>query len=158
MHALCSCTQCKRSHAQATLVSKATGCKNTYALMRLPNHDRTSQMVPDAMHTVTDSVEKLLYLIISKIITIAIFLCIKDTLGKTNEKMKGKVTNAEVQLRRFGLKPNSQVSVPWELSTSELKLANDRLSHISVPVHLDFKPHHVFLHPSRLKSHDWKQV
>ena len=72
--------------------------------------------------------------------------------------MKGKVRKTEILERRFGLSPNTDSSVPWELSTRDIKLANDRLSEISVPVHLDFKPHSVFLHPSRLKSHDWKQA
>lgn len=53
-----------RAHAQAQQIAKATGCKSTYSLMRLPFHDRTSQSVPDAMHTVTDCIEKLLYLIV----------------------------------------------------------------------------------------------
>ena len=48
--------------------------------------------------------------------------------------------------------------VPWELTATDLKVATDRLTNISVPVHLDFKHGNVFLHPSRLKSHDWKQV
>lgn len=34
--------------------------------MALPFHDRIHQTVPDAMHTITDTVEKLLYLIIGK--------------------------------------------------------------------------------------------
>ena len=53
-----------RSQAQAALLSKSTGCKGTYSLMRLPTHNRDTQLVPDAMHTITDVVEKLLYLII----------------------------------------------------------------------------------------------
>lgn len=49
--------------SQANLIAKATGCKGTYALMRLPDHNRTLQTVPDAMHTVKDDVEKLVYLV-----------------------------------------------------------------------------------------------
>ena len=56
-----------RSQAQAALLSKSTGCKGTYSLMRLPTHNRDTQLVPDAMHTITDVVEKLLYLIIGKL-------------------------------------------------------------------------------------------
>jgi hypothetical protein len=48
------------------MVSQATGCKSSYSLMRLDTHDRTSQTAPDAMHTVTDVTEKLVYLIIGK--------------------------------------------------------------------------------------------
>ena len=32
--------------------------------MRLPQHDRVNQTVPDAMHTIKDCVEKLVWLII----------------------------------------------------------------------------------------------
>ena len=40
--------------------------------MRLPNHDRINQTVPDAMHVVKDCIEKILYLITGKYIAIAI--------------------------------------------------------------------------------------
>ena len=53
-----------RSHAK--LIAKATGCKASYALMKLPHHDRVSQTVPDAMHTVKDCIEKIVYLITGK--------------------------------------------------------------------------------------------
>ena len=45
------------------MIAKSTGCKASYSLMRLPYHDRVSQTVPDAMHTVKDCIEKLVYLI-----------------------------------------------------------------------------------------------
>ena len=48
---------------QARLMARSTGCKGSYALMKLPYHDRVNQMVPDAMHTVKDCVEKIFYLI-----------------------------------------------------------------------------------------------
>ena len=54
------------NRAQATLIAKSTGCKATYSLMRLPGHDRVNQTVPDAMHTIKDSIEKLVYLIIGR--------------------------------------------------------------------------------------------
>ena len=45
------------------MIAKFTGCKASYALMRLPYHDRTTQTVPDAMHTIKDCIEKIVYLI-----------------------------------------------------------------------------------------------
>ena len=48
------------------MIAKATGCKASYALMKLPHHDRVSQTVPDAMHTVKDCIEKIVYLITGK--------------------------------------------------------------------------------------------
>lgn len=73
--------------------------------------------------------------------------------------MSGKVVTAEAALQRFNLQPNAEnTKPPWHLSGSDLKLANERLKQISIPSYLDFKATHVFSHPVRLKSHDWKQV
>ena len=48
---------------QAKLLAKSTGCKGFYSLMRLPQHDRVNQTVPDAMHTIKDCIEKLVCLV-----------------------------------------------------------------------------------------------
>ena len=78
-------------------------------------------------------------------------------LGKSDEK--GKVVKAEAALGRFSLRSSAVVPrLPWVLSTSERKIASERLKHICIPTHLDFNPTYLFSHPSRLKSHDWKQV
>jgi len=61
-HVLATCMH----RAQAKAIAKSTGCKGSYSLMNLPGHDRVSQTVPDAMHTVKDCIEKLVYLIIGK--------------------------------------------------------------------------------------------
>ena len=45
------------------MLAKSTGCKASSALMRLPHHDRVNQTVPDAMHTIKDCIEKLVYLL-----------------------------------------------------------------------------------------------
>lgn len=70
------------------------------------------------------------------------------------------MTKAEIALGRFGLKPSNvaEFKPPWQLSTSDVKIANQRLKNIHVPAHLDFKPQCLFSHPTRLNSHDWKQV
>ena len=49
--------------AQANMIARATGCKGTYSLMKLPEHDRLAQTVPDAMHTTKDLIEKLVHLV-----------------------------------------------------------------------------------------------
>ena len=48
------------------MIAKSTGCKASYPLMRLSYHDRNSQTVPDAMHTIKDCIEKIVYLITGK--------------------------------------------------------------------------------------------
>lgn len=76
--------------------------------------------------------------------------------GKSDTKCKGKIANAERCLGRFNL--NSTRMPPWQLSSNDLKLANLRLKDIHIPIHLDFNPTFMFTNPTRLKSHDWKQV
>ena len=51
------------NRAQAKDITRSTGCKRSYALMRLAYYNRIDQTVPDAMHTVKHCTEKLLYLI-----------------------------------------------------------------------------------------------
>lgn len=41
-----------KNKAQASSVASATGVKGYYPLMRLPDHDRINQSVPDGMHTI----------------------------------------------------------------------------------------------------------
>ena len=65
-----------QSHAKA--VAKSTGCKGRYSLMRLLYHNHVEQTTPDAMHTVKDCIEKLLYLLIGKYcIAIYIYMIIQ---------------------------------------------------------------------------------
>ena len=48
---------------KAKFIAKSTGCKGSYALMRLPYHNCGDQIAPDAMHTIKDSIEKIMSLI-----------------------------------------------------------------------------------------------
>ena len=43
--------------------------------MRLPYHNRVEQTTPDAMHTVKDCIEKLLYLLIGKYYIYDVYNC-----------------------------------------------------------------------------------
>ena len=61
-------------------------------------------------------------------------------------------------LGRFELLLESENQLPWVLTKKELQLAQERLKHLIIPAYLDFNPQYLFTHPSRLKSHDWKQV
>lgn len=66
---------------------------------------------------------------------------------------------SEIELGRFGLDATSESDdVPWQLSSDNIKLANARVKQIVIPSYLDFKVQFLFSYPSRLKSHDWKQV
>lgn len=144
--------------AQALLIAKSTGCKGSYSLMRLSGHDRLMQCVPDAMHTVKDVIEKLIYLIIGKMNVIPITMYVLH-LPYILAKSGDKPMKAEAALGRFGLEISTDpTSLPWELTPDKLQLAVRRLKDIQLPRHLDCNPSALFTHPSRLKSHDWKQV
>ena len=108
--------------------------------MKLPTHDRVTQSVPDAMHTVKDVVEGIFHLVTGR----------DDT---------EKVRRSEASINRFGLHTSNLSSdVPYRLSGPQLKIAQGRVHHIRVPTHVDVNPRHLFSRSSKLKSHDWKQV
>ena len=81
-------------------------------------------------------------------------------IGKSDGK--GKVVQSARALQRFGLQTAVEsvitTRLPWILTTKELELACQRLTHIVIPAHYDFNPQYLFTHPAQLKSHDWKQV
>ena len=52
-----------KTQAQRAFVAKSYGCKGSYAFMKLPNHDRTTNVHPDAMHTVTNVITTLVALL-----------------------------------------------------------------------------------------------
>ena len=79
------------------MIAKSTGYKASYPLMRLPYHDRNSQTVPNAMHTIKGCIEKIVYLINGK----AFYSNSLSYTGKTNDT--GKIAKAEASLGRFNL-------------------------------------------------------
>ena len=131
---------------------KSTGCKGSYSFMKTQFHNRTTQVFPDAMHTVKDTIEHLFNLIT----------------GKEDSPMVRKV---EVELNRFGLQVQNTTrkrigemakklnlpSAPFRLSPEEIETANSRVCSVSLPS-LDFTPGAIFTRTFGLKSHDWKEV
>ena len=77
------------------------------------------QTVPDAMHTVKDVIESLFSLI-------------------TGKKNNQKVQKAEEKLGRF------HESIPYMLSKTELKIADNRFNEMLAPIHADFIPTPMF--------------
>ena len=75
----------------AAAVAKFTGCRNSYSLMKLPNHNRVLQTFLDAMHTVKDSIEQVFLLLVgkSKLDKIAMM----SKLGRENEGIKPQLHN-----------------------------------------------------------------
>ena len=123
--------------------------------MKLPYHNRVTQVFPDAMHTIKDAIVHVFNIMMGK----------EDS---------AKVRKAEGQLR-FGIPPMEETegeakgtkrqqkpskrlpAAPFRLSDDETKIANDRATSVIVPSH-DFSPKCIFSNPSGLKSHDWKEV
>ena len=52
-----------KSHTERAFLSKSYGCKGRYAFMRLPNHDHTTLVHPDAMHIISNVVTTLVGLL-----------------------------------------------------------------------------------------------
>ena len=115
--------------------------------MRLPSHDRLTQTVPDAIHTVKCVIEGIFHLVTGR----------DDT---------ENVRRAEASIGRFGLdfnertslNPKQDTNVSYRLSDYQLKIAQERVHHIRIPSHVDINPRYLFSRSSKLKSHDWKQV
>ena len=116
--------------------------------MRLPTHDTVAKTVPDAMHTVKDSIEHIFYLIIGKEYSENVRLAEK-------ELKRGLECSTPA---RLGKRKRCTGNVLYCLTSEQLKCADKRAQSIITPSHVDFTPRSVFTRPSGFKSHDWKQV
>jgi len=117
---------------QQQLRREQGGCKETYSLMKLPNHDRVEQTVPDAMHTIKDVVEKLFNVVTGR--------------GRADTS---KVKGAEAAIGCFGMSSAHQSisnvsGAPFQLSRDQMKEAELRTQSILVSGYLDFKPAQLF--------------
>ena len=85
--------------------------------MWLTHHDRVNQTVPNAMHTIKDCIEKLVYLTtgMNVLVKLTELLCLID---KTDDK--SKVIQTEAVLGRFQFHPavssSESVDIPWILT------------------------------------------
>ena len=126
----------------------------SYPLMDLPAHNRLSQTIPDMMHTLKDTVEKLL-----------------DVITNNSSKIKKAVSEIGrfqdgIQLqtckrRRVNAGESSNhaasISLPvYCISSEQISLANHRTMSVLSPS--EFSPGCIFTKSTSLKSHDWKEV
>ena len=134
----------------ATAMAKATGCKSSYSLMKLPNHNRVLQTFPDAMHTIKDSIECVFFLLIGK--------SKLDKIVVLEKKLKRFGFGEQTRKRKRGVHSAAvQVQHPYVLTRDELKLADAR-SKMIIMTNTDFSPGDIFCRTTSLKSHDWKEV
>lgn len=132
----------------AELITKNTGCKGVYSLMKLPHHDPIAQIAPDAMHTVKDVIVNIFDIITGRDDTVNCRTCefnLGERFGITQEILKKKIQRKN---------PN----VPYSLSSADVIVADRRATSVISPAHIGFVPGPFFSKCSSLKSHDWKQV
>lgn len=135
---------CVRTRAQ--IMAKATGRKGSYVLIKLPHHNRLTQVYPDAMHMVKDVAEHVFNIL-------------------TGKEDSSQVRKADIELTRFSIqqstphitKNTTLPPAPFRLSSEDLKCANSRVCSVFLPSP-DFTPCPIFTSSSGLKSHDWKEV
>ena len=135
--------------AQAKAIARETGCKGTYPLMKMPFHDRVSQTVPDAMHTIKVVVTHVFNVIIGK----------EDSVSARKAELAiGRFQIDESPAKRPKRNVRKQQTIPcYRISPEEISIANKRAMSVVMPSP-DFTPGAIFSKTSGLKSHDWKEV
>lgn len=79
-------------------MTKSTGCKGSYSLMKLMSHDPIKQTVPDAMHTIKDAVVNVFELLIGKDDTIKCRKCEFNNgkrFGITEASLEAKISRSQ---------------------------------------------------------------
>ena len=131
--------------AERTKIAQETGCKGTYSLSRLPNHNRILSTPPEPMHLFKNIAEHLVSLLAGR----------RDS---------AKVRNAEKRQNRFratwiGNNHKGPLPpAPFVFSKDEAHLANQRCISIRVPSWIDWKQKQLFAKTVYLKSAEWRHV
>ena len=140
IYTVCACVY----RGMAAAVAKSTGCKNSYSLMKLPNHNCVLQTFPDAMHTVKDSIERVFFLLIGK--------CKLDKIAVLEKKLNRFGFDEQTRKRKRGGQATAvKVQHPYVLSP-------DDRSKAIIMTSTDFNPGQIFFRTTGMKSHDWKVV
>lgn len=174
-----------KNKSQANFIASSTGCKGTYPLMSLLDHDRTSECCPDACHTVKDVTQNIVAFISGKSSNNTNINAAEKNYGRflefidsenTDNIYKSKASSVSKPKKRktASLKKGhgdsvqdsgerlpmqqSQKQFPYQLSPTEIKAADERACNVQVPLGFGFNPSPFFSKPTRMKSHDWKQV
>lgn len=118
--------------------------------MDLPAHNRLSQTVPDMMHTLMDTVDKLFEVITGK--------NVDDSKAQTAESKIGRFKDGvQVQTSKSQRgESSSQAASIITIPVYRISLANRRATSVLSPT--EFSPGCIFTKTSSSKSHDWKEV
>ena len=89
-----------KNKAQKSFVAKSYGCKAKYAFMRLPAHDRTVQVHPDPMHTITNIITTLVALLAGDI-NVSQILSEEEEFGRTGWLVDGQYVQGNRNLHNI---------------------------------------------------------
>lgn len=118
-----------------------------YALMRLPDHDRPSQMSPDGMHTLADVVSNILQLISGKSDGHKVRKC-EESYGRFPQTW-AQTDNAVVtgdKRRKTSILPPA----PWTITQIQKVEADRRMAQLSIPSYLELRHRPYFTKPWQL--------
>ena len=116
-----------KTKAEQERLLQETGCKGTYSLQRLPNHDRYLNTPVEPMHTIKNISERLVTLLAGKSDSAKV---------RAEEQSRGRfpTTWCDKNEKRHKLPP-----APFRLNSEEQAIANERCVKIVVPQGVDWK-------------------
>ncbi|XP_069110224.1 uncharacterized protein [Argopecten irradians] len=143
-----------KSKVNKTFIACATGCKQQYALARLPGHNRIEETQPDACHTVKDIIQNIVKLLTNKGLDIEKIEKAEVSAGRTIVDQQPTKRLNDVK----GKSKHVQKVFKCVLTETEMKEADARACSIRTPLGFGVKPSPFITKNSSLKSHDWKQL
>ena len=168
-----------KNKTQAAAIASATGCKASYPLSRLPDHNRLEESLPDACHVIKDVVQNVMNLVSGRKVDLTKIANAESKMNRMHiinntsdsetakrletgtESLKSTSDGLPAKRRRTLSKSRSSDSInclPFVLTKNELHTADERAQNIRVPVGFGLKPSPFIGTSGCLKSHDWKQL
>lgn len=135
------------SKSERIELTQSTGCKGTYSLSRLPNHDRLMCTPVEPMHVLKNVSEHLVSLLTGRTDTIKV---------RMEEKLRNRFRSSWVGNDHGARTPLPPA--PFRLTKDEIKVANLRCVSIKVPTWVDWKHKKLFVKTVYVKSVEWKHV
>lgn len=146
---------------------KETGLKGTYALMKLPYHNRLHQMQPDGMHTIADFISHVMDMLIGKHDGVNVRSCEKsfnrfpEIWVQQNSAVtealppQGTKRNKKRRLNEENVNPEESIVLhptPWSLSKEQIKTADARAASITYSIAHNISPGPHFSKPWTLRT------
>ncbi len=126
-------------------LAQQSGCKGTYALRKLPAHERIVNTPIDPMHLIKNVAEHVVRLISGAEDSLKVRMEEKHRKRFRSTWVKGGTTALPL--------------APFRLCAEARATANERALQIKVPLGFDWRPRPFFqLKSVGMKSHEWKQV